>query len=205
MLQSKHHFFVYPFFQHYTLWLLRRRFRSVTIEGSFSDSGKPVLLIGNHVGWWDGFWGMYLKLKLVKRKFHFIMQEDQLLRYRFFNYTGGFSIKRNSREVIESLKYADSLLHNPANMVLMYPQGKLQSIYRSFFSFEKGIERVIKGREGEVQLLMSVNMIDYLAHPKPSLYIYLRDYTGDFRCESLEEAYNLFYTDCLAIQTLRTE
>ncbi|MDD4778541.1 MAG: lysophospholipid acyltransferase family protein [Fermentimonas sp.] len=205
MLRSKHHFFIYPFFQRYTLWLLNRHFHNVTVEGSFSDSGKAVVLIGNHIGWWDGFWGMYLKLKIVKRKFHFMMQEDQLLRYRFFNYTGGFSIKRSSREVIESLQYAASLLNDPDNMVLMYPQGKLQSLYSDSFSFEKGIERILKGRDGEVQLLMSVNMIDYLAHPKPSLYIYLREYNGAFLLGELEKAYNNFYADCLAIQTTRTE
>jgi len=205
MLRSKHHFFIYPFFQHYTRWLLKRHFRGVTIEGSFADRGKPVLLIGNHIGWWDGFWAMYLKLEVVKRRFHFMMQEDQLLRFRFFNYTGAFSVNRKSREVVESLQYAASLLHDPENMVLIYPQGRLQSLYASQFLFEKGIERILQGREGEVQLLMSVNMIDYLAHRKPTLYIYLRDYEGPFRREALEEAYNRFYADCLTIQTTRTE
>ena len=205
MLRSKHHFFIYPFFQHYTRWLLKRHFRGVTIEGSFADRGKPVLLIGNHIGWWDGFWAMYLKLEVVKRRFHFMMQEDQLLRFRFFNYTGAFSVNRKSREVVESLQYAASLLHDPENMVLIYTQGRLQSLYASQFLFEKGIERILQGREGEVQLLMSVNMIDYLAHRKPTLYIYLRDYEGPFRREALEEAYNRFYADCLTIQTTRTE
>ena len=205
MLRSKHHFFIYPFFQHYTRWLLKRHFCAVTIEGSFSDQGKPVLLIGNHIGWWDGFWAMYLKLEVVKRRFHFMMQEDQLLRFRFFNYTGAFSVNRKSREVVESVQYAASLLEDPENMVLIYPQGRLQSLYASQFLFEKGIERILQGREGEVQLLMSVNMIDYLAHRKPTLYIYLRDYEGPFRREALEEAYNRFYADCLTIQTTRTE
>ena len=205
MLRSKHHFFIYPFFQHYTRWLLKRHFRGVTIEGSFADRGKPVLLIGNHIGWWDGFWAMYLKLEVVKRRFHFMMQEDQLLRFRFFNYTGAFSVNRKSREVVESLHYAASLLEDPENMVLIYPQGKLQSLYSPQFIFEKGIERILQGREGEVQLLMSVNMIDYLAHRKPTLYIYLRDYGGSFRREALEEAYNRFYADSLTIQTARTE
>ena len=177
----------------------------MTIEGSFSDQGKPVLLIGNHIGWWDGFWAMYLKLEVVKRRFHFMMQEDQLLRFRFFNYTGAFSVNRKSREVVESVQYAASLLHDPENMVLIYPQGRLQSLYASQFLFEKGIERILQCREGEVQLLMSVNMIDYLAHRKPTLYIYLRDYEGPFRREALEEAYNRFYADCLTIQTTRTE
>lgn len=205
MLRSKHHFFIYPFFQHYTRWLLKRHFHRVMIDGTYANQGKPVLLIGNHIGWWDGFWAMYLKLEVVKRKFHFMMQEDQLLRFRFFNYTGAFSVNRKSREVVGSLQYAASLLHDPANMLLIYPQGPLQSLYCMNFRFEKGIERILQGREGELQLLMSVNMIDYLAHPKPSLYIYLRDYEGSFRRNEVEEAYNRFYAECLTIQTARTE
>ncbi|WP_286833277.1 MULTISPECIES: lysophospholipid acyltransferase family protein [unclassified Proteiniphilum] len=205
MLRSRHHFFIYPFFQHYTRWLLKRHFHQVTVEGTFADRGFPVLLIGNHIGWWDGFWAMYLKLEVVKRKIHFMMQEDQLLRFRFFNYTGAFSVKRNSREALYSLRYASSLLQDKGNMVLIYPQGRLQSLYCKSFHFEKGIERILQGREGMVQLLMSVNMIDYLAHPKPSLTIYLHDYEGQFRREALEEAYNRFYSDCLTLQTSRTE
>ena len=205
MLRSKHHFFIYPFFQHYTRWLLKRHFRGVTIEGSFADRGKPVLLIGNHIGWWDGFWAMCLKLEVVKRRFRFMMQEDQLLRFRFFNYTGAFSVNRKSREVVESLQYAASLLEDPENMVLIYPQGSLQSLYCTRFHFEKGRERILLDMEGEVQLLMSVNMIYYLALPNPTVYIFLRDYEGPVRREALEEAYNRFYTDCLTIQTARTE
>ena len=64
MLKSRHHFIVYPFFQHYTRYLLRTRYHTVSIENHFADNGNAVLLIGNHVGWWDGFWGMYLNLKV---------------------------------------------------------------------------------------------------------------------------------------------
>jgi len=76
MLRSKHHFFIYPFFQHYTRWLLKRHFRRVTIEGSFDDQGKPLLLIGNHIGWWDGFWAMYLKLKVLNPHCSLIMNRS---------------------------------------------------------------------------------------------------------------------------------
>ena len=47
MLRSKHHFFIYPFFQHYTRWLLKRHFHRVMIDGTYANQGKPVLLIGN--------------------------------------------------------------------------------------------------------------------------------------------------------------
>ena len=92
ILRAKHNFFIYPFFQYYTKMMIKKKFESISIEGEFKDSGKPLMLIGNHISWWDGFWAMYINLKLFKRKFHFMMQEDQLLRYKFFNYTGGFSI-----------------------------------------------------------------------------------------------------------------
>ena len=63
----------------------------------FNDRNLPVLLISNHISWWDGFWAMYINLKVLKRKFHFMMLEEQLRKYWFFNYTGGFSVNKKSK------------------------------------------------------------------------------------------------------------
>lgn len=169
MLTANHHRFIYPFFQYYTEYLLKRRFHSVQIFGDFEDRGLPVLLIANHIGWWDGFWAMHLMLKVLHRKFYFMMQEDQLLKYRFFNQTGAFSIRKSSREALQSLSYASSLLEEPSNMVLIYPQGQLHSLYNSDFHFQRGLGRLIGGREGKLHLILSANMIDYWDHPRPSL------------------------------------
>ncbi|MDO4790259.1 MAG: lysophospholipid acyltransferase family protein [Porphyromonas sp.] len=204
MLEARHHPIVYPFFQYYTEYLMKRRFRSVRIVGTFTDRGLPVLLIANHIGWWDGFWAMYLKRKVFKRKFYFMMQEDQLLRYRFFNRTGAFSVNKGSKEIIRSLNYASGLLEQKDNMVLIYPQGKLRSLYCSEFSFQKGIERIAKGKEGKIQVILSANLIDYLAHPKPSVTMYIEEFHGEITHESLERAYNKFYANCLSRQ-IKTE
>ena len=150
MLTANHHRFIYPFFQYYTEYLLKRRFHSVHICGDFEDRGLPVLLIANHIGWWDGFWAMHLMLKVLHRKFYFMMQEDQLLKYRFFNKTGAFSVRKSSREALQSLSYASSLLEESSNMVLIYPQGQLHSLYDSDFHFQRGLGRLIEGREGNL-------------------------------------------------------
>ena len=205
MLKSRHHFIVYPFFQHYTRYLLRRRYHSVSIENHFADNGNAVLLIGNHVGWWDGFWAMYLNLKVLKRKFHFMMLEEQLLRYRFFNYTGAFSVDKGSRSVVESIRYASELLNDSKNMLLMYPQGRLHSMYEHHFQFEKGIERILKNRERKVQVVFSANLVDCFTEPKPSLSIYTENYEGAFTVEALEQAYNDFYARCLEKQFAKAE
>ena len=205
MLKSRHHFIVYPFFQHYTRYLLKTRYHSVSIENHFDDNGNAVLLIGNHVGWWDGFWAMYLNLKVLKRKFHFMMLEEQLMRYRFFNYTGAFSVDKGSRSVVESIRYASELLNDSKNMLLMYPQGRLHSMYEHHFQFEKGIERILKNRERKVQVVFSANLVDCFTEPKPSLSIYTENYEGAFTVEALEQAYNDFYTRCLEKQFAKAE
>ena len=205
MLKSRHHFIVYPFFQHYTRYLLRTRYHSVSIENHFADNGNPVLLIGNHVGWWDGFWAMYVNLKVLKRKFHFMMLEEQLLKYRFFNYTGAFSVNKGSRSVVESIRYASDLLNDSKNMLLMYPQGRLHSMYEHHFSFEQGINRILKNREGKVQVVFSANLVDCFTEPKPSLSIYTENYEGAFTREALEQAYNEFYMKCLEKQFAKAE
>ena len=205
MLKSRHHFIVYPFFQHYTRFLLRTRYHSVSIENHFADNGNAVLLIGNHVGWWDGFWAMYVNLKVLKRKFHFMMLEEQLLKYRFFNYTGAFSVNKGSRSVVESIRYASDLLNDSKNMLLMYPQGRLHSMYEHHFSFEQGINRILKNREGKVQVVFSANLVDCFTEPKPSLSIYTENYEGAFTREGLEKAYNEFYMKCLEKQFAKAE
>lgn len=201
MLEAKHHPIVYPFFRHYTEYLLRRHFGGVRIVGDFVDRGLPILLIANHVGWWDGFWAMHLRNKVFGRKFHFMMREDQLLRYRFFNRTGGFSVNKGSREVLRTLAYTSKLLDDKGNMVLIYPQGRLQSLYRSEFEFQKGIERLIAEREGRLHIVLSVNMIDYLADKKPTVTMYIRDFGGELTREGLERVYNEFYAHCIKRQT----
>ena len=162
MLTANHHRFIYPFFQYYTEYLLKRRFHSVQIFGDFEDRGLPVLLIANHIGWWDGFWAMHLMLKVLHRKFYFMMQEDQLLKYRFFNQTGAFSIRKSSREALQSLSYASSLLEEPSNMVLMidywdHPRPSLSTYIEEYQGAMK-LEAVEEGYNAFYQSCLSTQI-----------------------------------------------
>ncbi len=203
MLKARHHFLIYPFFQLYTVYLLKRKFHAIHIVGEFIDQGKPVLLIANHVSWWDGFWAMYLKLKILKRRFYFMMREDQLLKFRFFNYTGAFSVNKNSREMVESLQYASAVLDDNRNMLLIYPQGKIHSLYDADVVFEQGIERILHGKENKIHVVFSANLVDYFSQPKPSLFMYVDTYNGAFSLPELQSAYRAFYNRCVKTQTER--
>jgi len=201
ILKAKHNFFIYPFFQWYAVWLIKRKFSKANIIGSFDDKNLPVLLIANHISWWDGFWAMYLNLKIIKRKFHFMMLEEQLQKFWFFNYTGGFSVNKKAKSVIDTLNYTGELLNDAKNMVLIFPQGEIQSMHLQTFQFEKGINHILKGKEEKIQILFMANLVDYFSTPKPIINIYIQDYEDlSLNPESIQNSYNEFYKRCVEHQ-----
>lgn len=198
IIRAKHNFFIYNFFRYYTLLKIRLNFHQVTIKADVIDRKLPLLVISNHISWWDGFWVMYLNMKKFKRKFHFMMLEEQLNTYSFFRKTGGFSVKKGSRTIIETIEHARELLRNSNNMVLIFPQGEIQSLHNKSFVFQKGIERILKENQGKIQIIFNANLPDYLSEKKPWLSMFAREYvSADLSAAVMQDAYNSFYSECL--------
>ena len=201
ILKAKHNFIIYPFFKRYSAWLIKRNFSSIMIMGDFHDQKLPVLLISNHSSWWDGFWAMYLTVKILKRKFHFMMLEEQLRKRMIFNYTGGFSVNKKKRSIIETLNYTQDLLNDSNNMVLVFPQGEIQSMHTQCFQFEKGIARILKDKTEKVQIIFMANMVDYFSSSKPGIYIYIEEYKdSNMDPDNLQNHYCAFYQKCIENQ-----
>lgn len=199
ILKAQHNFIIYPFFKKYSQWIIKKHFSNVVINGNFLCKQKSVLLLCNHISWWDGFWIMYLNIKVFKMKFHFMMLEEQLRKYFLFNYSGGFSIKKKSKSLIESLNYTLELLLTPENFVLIFPQGEIESMHNNKISFQKGINKIIsKINYEKVQIVFVVNLIDYFSKPKPTLYSYIKEINyNEFNLSEIENNYNIFYQNCL--------
>jgi len=201
ILKAKHHFFIYPFFQKYTLWKMKKNFHEVKLIGKIDLKELPLLVISNHSTWWDGFWLMHLNLKVLKRKFHFMMLESQLRKFWFFNYSGGFSVNKNSRTIFETIDYTADLLSNTENMVIIFPQGEINSIHNQKISFEKGIERIIKKLKNEITILFVANLTDYFSNPKPTIFQYIKEYKYEnFNFLDFENSYQKFYSESVENQ-----
>jgi 1-acyl-sn-glycerol-3-phosphate acyltransferase len=198
MIKAHHHFIVYLAFKVFTLRSIKRNFHEVKIISDFEDRNLPIFLIANHFSWWDGLFVNFVNMQRFKRKFNFMMLEEQLEVYKFFRNLGGYSIKKNSRSMIESFKYTCELLQNNSNMVLMFPQGEIQSLYKTEFTFEQGIDRILAKVDNEIQILFIANLVDFFSHPKPTLYAYLKEYKSLANSHSeLQDAYNAFYSGCV--------
>jgi 1-acyl-sn-glycerol-3-phosphate acyltransferase len=158
-------------------------------------------MISNHISWWDGFWAEYVNLKTFRRKFHFMMLEEQLQKHWYFRYTGGFSVNKKSKSIVESIRYAAEVLSDKENMVLLFPQGKIETMHNQDLLFEKGIDHILKHREDKVQIIFLVNLVDFFSSPKPGVYFYIREYdSGALDTVSIQNSYNVFYRECVEQQ-----
>lgn len=121
--------------------------------------------------------------------------DETMQEVSFMKYLGGFSVNRNSRQVMESLNYASELLNDPGNLVLIFPQGKLYSNFVDEVKFEKGLFKIASLAKGSFQYVFAAAFIEHFEHKKPSVYIGLETY-GQHELESaekLEAAYQQHY------------
>ncbi len=181
----------------YAEYRLEKAFNPIYIHNTAKDNGLPILLVANHFCWWDGFIQYRLNRHIFGRKLHVMMLEERLREFMILNQCGVFSINRQSREMVESLRYTVELLRDKRNMVLIFPQGELQSLYTPDFRFGSGIEYILKHLENNIQLIFNINLIDYYSNKYPSMTIYTRsfDYMEN-PAISIEEAFNGFAETC---------
>ncbi|HER09609.1 MAG TPA: hypothetical protein ENO20_11945 [Bacteroides sp.] len=185
IIKARHHWFYYPFFKFYSRWMPKLDFRKVTLHHSLEDRQLPILMIGNHVSWWDGFLGQYINLELFHRKLHILMLEEQLRERMFLNKTGAYSIRKGDRSALESIRYTADLLSDRRNLVILYPQGKIHSIMDVPVKFESGWYRVFRYLDHPIQVVFYVALFDFFSFRKPELNIYL--YEHAYEGKSLEE------------------
>lgn len=200
MIMPRKHIIITPFLMSYIDYLLKRHFRDIKVIGNEVPPEVPLLAVGNHISWWDGFFVLYLARKYLKRNLYVMMLEEQLLANPILKYGGAFSIKRGSKDIINSLNFAVEKLDQKDNIVLIYPQGKLNSIYCDTFVFEKGIEYIVNAKYKNYQpkLLFVACLIEYGSYKKPTVFIHYRLYEmKPMNAQEIAYEYSLFYKQCV--------
>ncbi|MEP4533460.1 MAG: 1-acyl-sn-glycerol-3-phosphate acyltransferase [Cyclobacteriaceae bacterium] len=152
-----------------------RKFNKIRVNEIELLPNHSVLLLQNHFSWWDGFFGSYLAYQYLHKSYHVMVQEDQLKKHWYFKYKGAFSIKKQSREMRESINYAAHLLEDAANMVLVFPQGRLQSMHTDDIEVQKGTLRLIESVKGNCQVIYNAVSVEYLESFKPTVTFNLLD------------------------------
>lgn len=201
MMKANYHPLSLWFYSSYFRFLQKIFFRKISVIGdhSFAEN-QSVLLLQNHFSLYDGYWSMYLCHKVFKRRFHVMMLEEQMANRKFLTRCGVFSVRKNSRELLESLNYAAELLQNHRNVVTIYPSGEIISHHRQNFPFQKGFAR-LAGDPNNCSIAFAVVLVDHFSLARPEIRIYIQNYSGQKTAKEIENAYHLFYQSCILKQT----
>ena len=190
------------FYSSYFRVLQKFNFRkfSIICDDIFPED-RSVLLLQNHFSLYDGYWSMYLCHRFFRRNFYVMMLEEELKKRMFLTKCGVFSVRKNSRELLESLNYAAGLLKNPRNVVTVYPAGELISQHWQQFPFQRGFSRLANSPENQPLIAFAVILVDYFSLARPEIRVYMKNYQGERTPEAVETAYREFYQTCVSKQT----
>jgi 1-acyl-sn-glycerol-3-phosphate acyltransferase len=158
-------------------WSLWRSFDTVWLQtiGPLPDPRNgPLILYLNHSGWWDGYLMYVIHRVVLGGRFdsHLLMEEKQLRAYRFFTWSGAFSINRHDPEdARKSQQYAANLLRSRRNRALfIFPQGRIVPNDQRPLVLYPGIARIV-ALAGSVQLCPVALRYEFLGQQWPHAFI----------------------------------
>ena len=172
---------------------MKHRFSEVTVQlpqtSVFRDI--PLMVVANHVSWWDGFLLIELQRLLRPRApFHTIMLESELRRHPFLKRLGAIGIdpERPSTILAAMREVTSRVEKQPDSMVFFFPQGRIWPSYRRPLGFRRGIE-VFCAAIGDVVVMPVAIHIEPLNRMAPQAFVRagepLRD-TDEISATSLE-------------------
>jgi hypothetical protein len=194
------------FWQRYFKFIIKSDFQHFCFNRDITiSSGKALLVLANHFSWWDGFFIYQLNQLYFKKRLHLMMLEDQLQSHPYLRLAGAYSIYKKGKKLIESLSYTSQLLENPQNLVVIFPQGKIESMHVPYIQFAKGIKYITDNCQKEIQIIFSIALIDYASFRKPTLQLYLKEFSFNkpSSLEELEKAFNQHYQEAHRQQRLK--
>ncbi len=179
---------------------LKRSFNKIETRGVELLDGHSYLLMCNHFSFWDGILAFYICNHAIRKqqtagRLYIMSLEKQMKKNRWLRYAGSFSVSPGTSSVAESIRYAAEILETPGNVLLMFPQGQLESIYVRQIKVQEGISEIIPAVKGKCQLIWSSNLIEYMESLKPSLYFKMLDCgtNSTFNFAALRQAINLHH------------
>ncbi len=109
---------------------------------------RPLLLVANHVSWWDGF-----ILRAVQRRVRrdavllIVVDERVLERHAFFRRLGAVGVERGSPRSVRALLRTIQdwrARHGARLVVVLFPQGRIWPSSRRPLGFARGVEAIVR-------------------------------------------------------------
>ncbi|MDP4175052.1 MAG: lysophospholipid acyltransferase family protein [Bacteroidota bacterium] len=189
MIKAEHNKAARLIFDVYIDRLLKKNFSSFFLVNECPEikNINSLIVTPNHFSWWDGFFIDLVNRKVLRRKIHIMMLEDQLKKYWFFRYLGAYSVRQeNPKCIIETAAYSREISDIPGTLNVIYPQGEIESYEKRPLSFKFGLRFFLRGIAGNSAVAPVLFKIKYGEVMKPSVYCWFgelvspKDVIADF-------------------------
>jgi len=147
---------------------VRSAFRGVWVRGALPPSEGGLLAYLNHSSFWDGFIAHQLG-KVAGWDAYALMREDTLARYPFHTRLGAFSVSRDARSALRSLRYAKEVLARPKAAVVIFPEGELRAGQGPLQPLMRGVELIAK--TAKVRCVPIAVRYAFLEHELPDVLV----------------------------------
>ncbi len=185
--------FLVNFFHWYTRLLMKLRFKSVNVYQKYKPTrdSRTVYYL-NHNYWWDGLIPLYLAEKHFNQKARALMEDKQMMEYRFFSRIGAFSVNLNDpRSTITSLRYALESMERDRASLFVYPEGEIFPVSNKTNEFKDGLAWLYQNSTG-LDFVPIAIYIDHSKSNRPDLNILVGESLDFSNSLSRKELTSLF-------------
>lgn len=154
---------------------IRKTFSAVHIKNlkglqQAVDEG-PVLVVSNHLSWWDPMFIIVIGHRLVRADAYAMMDAKNLERLPFLGRIGGFGVELDSpRDSKRILKYAAGLLDAAGRLVWIFPQGEERPSTAPIDDFKRGAA-LVAAMSRVPNIVPVAFRYEFRSMPAPEAYI----------------------------------
>lgn len=129
------------------------------------------------------------------KRLYIMSLKKQMEKNKWLRHIGSFSVDPGKRSIQESFDYAAEILSEPGNLLLFYPQGKLESCYIRYIKFDEGLYEIVPKIKGDCQLIWASTTIEYFEALSPTVHASMLDCgtNHDFDFEALKKKVNEYH------------
>jgi len=166
------------FWDRYLKWKYHRAFARIcfNLEAALGqlDPSLPVILIPNHISWWDGFFCFEVQNRLRPGSgIYSLMLESELKKFPILRQVGCFGMEPGNPVSVRRafLEFRELVVKNPYRTLTFFPQGEISPLRQRPLGFLRGIETLTK-IIGRLQYVPLGIHIEPLNREKPTAFIY---------------------------------
>lgn len=160
--------------------------------GGLPATDKPVLMLCNHISWWDGIWVLLWNRAVFKKDFHVLMLQRELAKRPFLKSLGAIGLE-GGRHALATVLALQSICRRPGTLLLIFPEGRIGAAQCGQLKFETALLKRLPLQE--VQLVFAYHAIAYGNRFRPRVF-HFAEAVDAVPVSALEASYHVFSLAC---------